>query len=83
MERLIYNDEYDQLDAYLDDSNVGSRKGRNIRDNLFVLYSIINSVLQGEMEDVDVSLFDVTKCFDKLPLVVYDLLQCAQVKQET
>ena len=66
LENLIYNDEYSNIDKHLNDSNVGARKERNIRDNLFVLYSIINSVKNGEMDPVDVSLFDVTKCFDKI-----------------
>ena len=35
--RLIYNDD-------LTDSNVGARKNRNIRDNIFVLNAIMNSL---------------------------------------
>ena len=37
LDRLIYNDEYNTIDSNLTDSNVGARKGRNIRDNIFVL----------------------------------------------
>ena len=44
LERLIYNDEYRNVDAGLTDCNVGARKGRNIRDNLFVVNSVVNSV---------------------------------------
>ena len=36
LDRLIYNDEYEKIDRNLSDSNVGARKHRNIRDNLFV-----------------------------------------------
>ena len=43
LDRLIYNDEYDNIDSNLTDSNVGARKMRNIRDNIFVLNAIINS----------------------------------------
>ena len=42
LDRLIYNDEYVNIDSELSDSNVGARKGRNIRDNLFVLNAITN-----------------------------------------
>ena len=66
LDRLIYNDEYDTIDNNLSDSNVGARRGRNIRDNIFVLNAISNSVLKGEEEDIDVQLFDVEKCFDAL-----------------
>ena len=66
LEKLIYNDEYENIDKNLNDSNVGARKNRNIRDNLFVLYSVMNSVKNKELDDVDIQIFDITKCFDKL-----------------
>ena len=66
MDRLIYNDEYQIIDNNLTDSNVGARKGRNIRDNIFVLNAISNSVLKGQEEDVDIQVFDIEKCFDAL-----------------
>ena len=66
LDRLIYNDEYETIDESLTDSNVGARKGRNIRDNLFVLYAVCNSVINGKEEAIDVQVFDVQKCFDAL-----------------
>ena len=66
LDRLIYNDEYFNIDKNLTDSNVGARKNRNIRDNIFVLNAINNSVINGEEEPVDVQVFDVEKCFDSL-----------------
>ena len=66
LDRLIYNDEYDVIDANLTDSNVGARKKRNIRDNIFVLNAINNSVVNGSEEPVDLQIFDVEKCFDAL-----------------
>ena len=66
MDRLIYNDEYPEIDDNLRDSNVGARKGQNIRENKFVLNAINNSVINGTEEPVDVELFDVEKCFDAL-----------------
>ena len=47
------------------DSNVGARKSRNIRDNLFVLNAITNLEIQ-EKNNIDIQVYDVTKCFDKL-----------------
>ena len=66
LDKLIYNNEYSIIDENLTDSNVGARKSRNIRDNLFVLYAICNSVINGKEEPVDVQVFDVMKCFDAL-----------------
>ena len=66
LDRLIYNDEYENIDDELTDSNVGARKNRNIRDNIFVLNAITNSVINGKADPVDVQVFDVEKCFDAL-----------------
>ena len=66
LDRLIYNDEYNTIDSNLTDSNVGARKGRNIRDNIFVVNAIVNSVIKGKEEPIDAQLFDVEKCFDAL-----------------
>ena len=66
LDGLIYNDEYDNIDGNLTDSNVGARKGRNIRDNNFVLNAVANSVVKGKEEAVDLQLFNVEKCFDTL-----------------
>ena len=45
---------------------MGARKNRNIRDNIFVLNAITNSVVNGNEEPVDIEVFDVEKCFDAL-----------------
>ena len=66
LDRLIYNDEYQKIDTNLSDSNVGARRNRGIRDNIFVLNAINNSVINGNEDSVDVQVFDVEKCFDAL-----------------
>ena len=47
-------------------SNIGGRRDRNIRDHLFIVYGIINSVINGSEEEVDIKIYDVEKCFDAL-----------------
>ena len=59
-------DEYGRIDQNLTDSNVGCRKKRNIRDNLFVMNAIMNSSKRGTDEACDVCVYDVKKCFDNL-----------------
>ena len=66
LDRLIYNDEYENIDMNLSDSNVGSRKARNIRDNIFVINAITNSVKKGSANPIDIHLYDVETCFDSL-----------------
>ena len=43
LDRLIYNDEIGNIDSNLTDCNVGARKHRNIRDNIFVMNAILVS----------------------------------------
>ena len=46
IDKLVYNDYYDQIDENTSDSNVGGgRKKRNISTNLFMVYGIINYAL--------------------------------------
>ena len=42
LDKLVYLDNYDCIEASMSDSNIGARKGYNIRDHLFVLYAVIN-----------------------------------------
>ena len=66
LDRLIYNDEYPNLDKNLTDSNVGARRTRNIRDNIFVLNAILNSNKYNTKEPLDVQVYDVEQCFDSM-----------------
>ena len=66
LDRLIYNDEYKTIDDKLTDSNVGARKGRNIRDHIFVINAITNSIVKEGEDPVDVQVYDVETCFDSL-----------------
>ena len=65
VDNLIYNDSYDVIDSSMSDSNVGGRKNINICDNLFVVYGIINYAFE-ENKEVDLTLYDLAKCFDSM-----------------
>ena len=45
---------------------MGGRKGRNIRDHLFVIYGIVNDVKNGRAEPIDIQGYDISKCFDEM-----------------
>ena len=64
--RLIYNDKYEVIDSNMSDSNVGARKGMNIRNHIFVINGIINSVLQDKSKAVDIQILDYKQCFDSM-----------------
>ena len=66
LDRLIYNDEYPGIEENMSDSNVGARSKRNIKDNIFVVNAITNSVVKRRLKGVDIQIFDAYKCFDKL-----------------
>ena len=74
LDKLIYNDEYQKLDKSLTDCNVGGRKFRNIRDNIFALNAILNSAKNKRGESHDLQIFDVETCFDALWL--HEVISC-------
>ena len=76
---MIYQDKYDEIDKFMSDSNIGARRRKNIRNHLYVVYAIINSVVQGKSECIDIQIYDLVQAFDSLWLEdclndVYDAL---------
>ena len=47
LDKILYQDVYETIDQEPTYSNIGTRKGCNIRDHLFVVYAIINDVING------------------------------------
>ena len=47
-------------------SNIGARKGQNIRDHLFVINAILHDVSRDKSKNIDLEIYDVKKCFDKM-----------------
>ena len=66
MDKLLYDDVYPAIDKKLSNSNIGGRKGRNIRDHLFVIYGVINDVINGASPPIDIQSIDIHKCFDEM-----------------
>ena len=63
----------------MSDSKIGARRQKNIRNHLFVIYAIMNSVVQGKSECIDIQIYDLVQAFDSLWLDdclndVYDAL---------
>ena len=63
-DRLIHCDAKGEVK--MSDSQVGGRDEYNIRNHLFVLYSILNSVTNNEAPAIDIHMYDLRKCFDGL-----------------
>ena len=65
--RLIYHDKYEEIDESMSDSQIGGRKGKNIRNHIWVINGIITDVLSTKKKSpVDIQIFDYKQCFDSL-----------------
>ena len=63
--RLIYKDKYAIIDKSMSDSNIGSRKKKNIRNHIYVVNSIIQHVLNKKAnEPIDIMVMDYKQMFD-------------------
>ena len=65
IDKLIYADKYEDKDSAMSDSNIGARRERNVRDNLFVTYSVINDAL-NKKEELEIVSYDLSQAFDSL-----------------
>ena len=66
LDKLLYVDIYDGIDDNMSDCNVGSRKRRNVKDHLLVIHGVINSVVNGNEDCIDLQIYDLVKAFDGL-----------------
>ena len=66
LDKLTYHDEYPELDISMSESNIGARRNKNIRNHLFIIHGVINSVVQGEDGCVDIQVYDLEQAFDAL-----------------
>ena len=65
--KLIYKDKYDIIDSNMSDSQIGGRKGKNVRNHTWVLNGIICDVLSNKKKTPeDIQIFDYRQCFDNL-----------------
>lgn len=58
-DKLIYQDIFKMVDKSMSDCQVGGRKGRSIRNHVFIVHCIINAVLRKASQPIDIQIFDV------------------------
>ena len=66
LDKLLYEDSYENIDTKMSDSNIGGRKDKNIENHMFIVNGIINEVKNDKNLCVDLELLDISKCFDSL-----------------
>ena len=53
LDKLIYEDNYKEIDKNMSDCNIGARRKKNIKDHLLIIHGIINAVVKGDEECID------------------------------
>ena len=64
--RMLLNDKYDILNDFMSDSNVGGRKGRSVRDHLFIVNGIVHDHYKSKEKHVTFQILDYSLCFDSM-----------------
>ena len=64
--RMLLNDKYKTLDNFMSDSNVGGRKGRSVRDHLFMVNGIIKDHHKSTENPITLQILDYSLCFDSM-----------------
>ena len=66
-QKLILQSNYQQIDDNLTDSNVGSRKNKNIRNNTFIVNAVILEANANKLKSsLDIQIYDYRQAFDAL-----------------
>ena len=67
--RLIYNTKYPEIDINISDCQMGARKGKNCKTNIFIINGIINDVMKSKrMKPVLLQIYDYAQMFDSINL---------------
>ena len=67
--RLIYNEKYPDIDKNMSDCQMGGRKGKGCRNNIFIINGIIHDVLQSKKKKpVLLQIYDYAQMFDSINL---------------
>ena len=66
LDKLIYQDKYEAINANMSDCNIGARREKQVKNHLFILHGVINSVVNGKEDCIDVHFYDLEQAFDAL-----------------
>ena len=67
--RLIYNSNYPEIDENISDCQMGARKGKNCKFNLFIINGIIHDVCKSKRKKpVTLGIYDYEQMFDSVNL---------------
>ena len=66
---VIYNDKYPLIDQNISDSQMGGRKGKRRRNNIFLINGLIHEVLKSKrMKPIVLQIYDYSQMFASINL---------------
>ena len=66
LDNLLFEEYYPKIDENMSDANIGGRQKRMSKDHLFLVYGIMNNVINGDEDSIEIQIYDIEKAFDKL-----------------
>ena len=67
--RMIYNEKYSIIDSNMSDCQMGGRKGKGCKSNIWIINGIIHEVLKSKkMKPVMLQIYDYKQMFDSINL---------------
>ena len=67
--RMIYNDNYSKIDKNISDNQMGGRRGKGCRNNIFMINGIIHDVMKrANSKPITLQLYDYSQMFDSIDL---------------
>ena len=67
--RLIYNEKYDIIDKNMSDSQMGARKKKGCRQNIFIINGIIHDIMSSKAKKpINLQIYDYKQMFDAINL---------------
>ena len=67
--RLIYNMKYRNIDRNMSDCQMGARKGKGCRNNIFIVNAIIHDMMKSKnMKPIILQIYDYAQMFDSIDL---------------
>ena len=86
--RMLYNQKYEEIDSTLPDSQMGGRKNKGCRNNLFIINGIIfdiNRNKNNNSKSARLQIVDIEQMFDGIHLeqALIDLFMDSEIQDET
>ena len=70
LQKLLHKSIYTTIDNNLGDSNVGGRKGKNIRSHSFIMNSVLHETVTTKSHPIELAILDYCQAFDSMSVEV-------------